>query len=277
MKKNYELLDTGKERKLEKFGDVLVNRPAKKAKWRKGFSEEIWKSAGLSFGDGRWNEGASGMLFKAWFADALFELKPLGGGQVGIFPEQEINWVWLSKIATETNRKLNILNGFASTGASTLFCSTENTEVCHVDGSKASVKTAARNAALSRKDENKIRWITDDVVSFMKREVRRGKKYDGFIFDPPAFGRGKGGKEWCLKRDLPFLLETVNQLSRGQPEFVLISSHDPELSSCALGKLLKNLDGVRDEEVESGVLEIPAKSGQNLPGGVYARWRRRTF
>lgn len=273
METNYTLLDTGNGRRLESFGDVIVNRMAKQADWSPAFSKDIWDRADLYF-DGKTWFGDTDREFTTNFDDIVFHLKAMENGQVGIFPDQLQNWRWLRKIIEERREPMNIINGFAYTGGSTLFSSTTNTDVCHLEGAKASINRAKLNSESSGKSGLKIRWMAEDVITFLTKEVKRGKIYNGFIFDPPAFGRGGKGKVWKLKKDLPKLMELINQLSAGAPEFVLFTAHDPELPMYKLAQLVGELDGVNPREVEKANLVITAESGNHLKNGYFARWSR---
>lgn len=273
MDTNYTLLDTGNGRRLEAFGDVIVNRIAKQADWETAYEKEIWDRADLYFDGKNWL-GNTDKEFTCNFDDIKFNLKALENGQVGIFPDQLQNWTWLKRIINERAEPMNIINGFAYTGGSTLFSSTDNTDVCHLEGSKASINRAKLNAGISDKAGNSIRWMCEDVITFLQKEVKRGKIYNGFIFDPPAFGRGGKGKVWKLKKDLPILMDLINQLSAGQPEFVLFTAHDPELPDYKLAKMVGELDGVDRNKVEKANLVISAESGNHLANGYFARWSK---
>jgi len=198
------------------------------------------------------------------------ELRPATNGQVGVFPEQLPNWRWLSQRLRQETRPLRVLNAFAYTGAATLMASAAaaDIDVCHVDGAKSAVSWARHNATLSGLQQRPIRWIVDDVMTFLKREVKRGSRYDGFILDPPAFGRGSRAS-WQLRRDLPGLLGCVKQLLSTSPGFIILSCHAPDLDSAELCLMLDDCVGAgRAEAVD---LIIPSDNGHELPSSICAR------
>ncbi len=268
---NYTLLDTGNQKRLEKFGDITVVRNAKQAVWKSALSKKYWSQADLIFENNKWNKDFPENTFVT-FGDNKFEIKAYEKGQVGIFPEQLSNWLWLEKNIKSRNKFFNIINGFAYTGAATVFAGYENTSVCHLDSSKTSVNQAKKNWEISGKSNYRVRFIIDDVLDFLKKELKRGSKYNGFIFDPPAFGRGKKNKIWKFKRDLPSLFKYIDLLSDGNPEFILISAHEQGFSEFELKDMMKEIARVSERNIETGKMIIKAESGNDLPNGYYARW-----
>jgi 23S rRNA (cytosine1962-C5)-methyltransferase len=271
----YELIDCGNGSRIEKFGDVLIDRPCPQAMWALKLRETEAPVFFERFNNqARWK--GSEKLNDTWtlkVGDTVqAELRFSQNGQVGIFPEQFTNWQWIEeKIKKNKVRGLKILNGFAYTGMSTLFASTKNTEVCHVDGAKSSIGWAKRNAELSGLSENKIRWICDDVLQFMAREVRRRQKYDGIILDPPAFGRG-AKKDWKIERDLPELMKLVGKLLTDKPSFVILTCHAPKYFSPEdLAVLLEKIPQFVGKKAEKLFLEIPSTRGNALPSSFGAR------
>jgi 23S rRNA (cytosine1962-C5)-methyltransferase len=268
MKTNYELLDTGNRKRLERFGDKIVLRDAKQAEWKPSLPKSEWDKAHLRYENDEWSGDMS--EFYGYFDDVTFNLKPMSMGQIGIFPEQAENWAWLKKVCEGKDYK--IINGFAYTGGSSLFSSNSETEVCHLDGAKTSVNHAKLNFEVSDKLENKVRFIVDDVLTFMEKEVKRGKKYDGFIFDPPAFGRGGKGKTWKLSRDIDKLVSLIEKLSQGKPKFILLSAHDPSMTSKDLADKIFSIKGIFPANMEHGDLVMPTSRNQNMYNGYFARW-----
>lgn len=271
---DYELIDCGFGQKIERFGNCVMTRPCPQATWKqkkKNFPTPInfvrtqqkntW--TGIENLPATWN-------LKIGHIKAELRFSP--NGQVGIFPEQFDNWQCIqTKVTANHRKKLKILNGFAYTGMSTLFASAEHTEVVHVDGSKSALNWAKKNAELSGLQKNNIRWICDDVIDFMQREVRRGHKYDGIILDPPAFGRGEK-KTWKIERDLPMLIELMNQLLVQHPVFVILTCHAPEhFSAKDLAKRLESLRPFRHTTAEAITLKIKSKRGHDLPASFGAR------
>jgi 23S rRNA (cytosine1962-C5)-methyltransferase len=277
-KVDYELIDSGNERRLERFGKTIVNRPAPQAFWHRDSSLLEWKKAAayyerLENGTNKWTKDSK--FPENWtlkIENITLELRPSENNQLGIFPEQIDNWRWMTEQIKAAKRPLQILNTFAYTGAATLIASAagENIEVCHVDGAKSAVSWARKNAELSGLENNKIRWIVDDVVKFMEREIKRGKKYDGIILDPPAFGRGANGT-WKIERDLPYLLELVKKLLSNKPCFVILSCHAVELTAENLAQMLNQLPSFGNKKAEAVELVIPSEKGNALPSSVCGR------
>ncbi|HLD45655.1 MAG TPA: class I SAM-dependent methyltransferase, partial [bacterium] len=199
-------------------------------------------------------------------------LKPSANNQLGVFPEQCDSWQWITKKIRNAGRPLRILNAFAYTGAATLMSSAaaRDVEVCHVDGAKTSVTWAKQNALLSGLESKSIRWIVDDVLKFLAREIKRGRTYDAFILDPPAFGRG-AKTEWSLERDLPLLLDCVDQLLSPHPCFVVLSCHAPHMIATDLAHQLEKLPAFAGKQAQTLNLTIASKQGHALPLGICAR------
>jgi len=302
---NYALIDCGAGRRLERFGDVIVDRPAPVAMWSKALPSSSWRSdlyfdhvrtgadrpsrngSDLSSQQQAAWKGTPPQDWRASFGPVVFGVQTLAGGQLGVFPEQQESWRWITQVlpalvASSRARKpdgqpLRILNLFAYTGGSTLAAaSVEGVELCHLDAAKPSVEMAKHNALLSGLQERPVRWMVDDTMAFVERELRRGKSYDGVILDPPAFGRGKGGKVWKLSQHLPKLLAALSELLSPEPALVLLSAHDPKFGRPLMKKAVESLLGRRQGKslVETGELTLRAAhgSGNDLPLGEYARW-----
>lgn len=269
----YELLDCGNGRKLEQFGDIIADRPAPQADWLNKLPLGIWDKALLLFNNG-WDIRCE--IPASWtveFEGLKFRLEPSPSGQLGIFPEQFDNWLWISNAIKTAGRPLNILNCFAYTGAATLFALNAGAQVCHVDAAKSSINRAKENAAISGLADKPVRWITDDVLTFMTREIKRGKKYDGFILDPPAFGRLKGNHAWSLNKNLPELIGLTKELMSEQPEFIVLSCHAPDLSLKDLAHSLSFINIINSKEVEKSEMTLISSGGMNLPAGKTVRWK----
>ena len=264
---DYELLDSGGYSRLERFGKYIVDRPCIQADWVQTI-EDAEPDISFDSKDG-WDKA-----FEPWTVNIghiTAELRGSRNGQIGIFPEQFDNWQWIHQKVNATDRPLNILNTFSYTGMSTLFASTKNNTVVHVDGAKSAINWAKRNAELSGLSDNKIRWICDDVQQFMAREVRRGRKYDGIILDPPAFGRG-AKKDWKIERDLKGLLKLVEQLLSDDPLFVILTCHAPDhFSATQFARLLEKLPPFKNKTAEEIILTIPSEKGHDLPSSFGAR------
>ena len=273
---NYKLLDCGEFEKLEQIGEMVIRRPAMQAAWKRKLDNNIWKHYHAKFDQAqdKWIIAPAGELPYFEYNNLTFELRLSPNRQIGIFPEQLTNWQWLERVISKANRPLNILNGFAYTGASTLISSTSGTTVTHIDASSGSVNWAKRNCQLSHLENNNIRWIVDDMITFLTREVKRETIYDGIILDPPAFGRGKKGSIWKIGRDLPKLVHLVDKLIGNDPEFVILSCHDKNFGHRELRNELTKLQNLKNGKIETLDLIIKSETGNNLPAGKCARWKK---
>ena len=287
MTDDYELLDSGDGRKLERFGKYALARPCSQAMWRPSKSAAEWSKADASFDreDGnRWHGRSN--LPKEWSIETAGIRFRLGGtdfGHLGIFPEQRAQWRWLrqrveSSAAVESGRRLSVLNLFAYSGGSTMAVALGGAEVCHLDASKGMVEWARENARLNGLQDHPIRWIVDDAHKFMKREIRRGHKYDAIILDPPTFGRGAGGEMYKIERDLKDTLSLVKDLLSERPSFVLFSSHTPGLSQIVAENILGQLFPAARLESGEMLLEPGGhETGDGIrrafarPSGIYCR------
>jgi len=267
MKTDYKLLDTGNEKRLEQFGEVTLVRTAKQAMWNPTLDRSEWQKADAVYTGDKWKGEIPELV--THFDDVLFSIGLLEAGQVGVFPEQEESWEWLRSITKDKSHK--IINGFAYTGGSTFFSSNPINDVTHLDASKPSVVKAMHNMELSRMSNHKIRFIVDDVITFLQKEVKRGNKYDGFIFDPPAFGRGGKGKTWKLSKDLPTLIQLISELSDGKPSFVLLSAHDPSMDHRTLAEHMKGLCP-KGTVIEKGKFIMKPVNGKTMENGYFARF-----
>jgi 23S rRNA (cytosine1962-C5)-methyltransferase len=289
---DYELLDSGMSEKLERFGAYVLSRPDPQAMWMKNLSDSEWRKADGIFnravataigsnagGDkGRWKtKGALPEKWKVGFAGLKFYIEPTPFKHVGLFPEQKGNWKWMrdiiKKTASSGNPKLEVLNLFGYTGGATLACAEAGASVTHVDGSKVSVTRARENAELSLLSDKPIRWMVDDARAFVKRELRRGKKYDGIIMDPPSFGRGDKGQVWKIEQDFLEFFDDCVKLLSDKPKFFLINGYAAGYSAIAYANNLKFLQKKFGGQIEAGELTIEEKgSGRLLPCGIFARW-----
>ena len=282
MTDDYELLDSGDGRKLERFGKYVLARPCSQAMWRPAKSAAEWAKADASFDreDGNnWHGRAN--LPKDWQIETAGIRFKLGGtdfGHLGIFPEQRAQWRWI-KDRTSAARPsgLKVLNLFAYSGGSTMAAALGGAEVCHLDASKGMVEWARENARLNGLADHPIRWIVDDAHKFMKREIRRGHKYDAIILDPPTFGRGAGGEMYKIERDLKDTLSLVKDLLSERPSFVLFSSHTPGLSQIVAENILSQL--FPSAKLESGEMLLEpgghetgdGRQSVACPSGIYCR------
>ena len=275
MRDDYELLDSGDGRKLERFGKYVLARPCSQALWRPCRPAADWERADASFDreDGnRWHGRSN--LPKEWqivTAGIAFKLGGTDFGHLGIFPEQRAQWRWIMdevRGMRDEGREVKALNLFAYSGGSTMAAALGGAEVCHLDASKGMVEWARENARLNGLVERPIRWIVDDAHKFMKREIRRGRKYDAIILDPPTFGRGAGGEMYKIERDLKVTLSLVRDLLSETPSFVLFSSHTPGLSQVVAENILSQL--FPSARLESGEMLLEGAS-LKCPSGIYCR------
>lgn len=259
----YQLIDSGDRRKLEKMGKYLISRPAMTAFWHPLLKKE-WDCADAVFTrEEKW-------IFKkpltGWHVEIKglkLLLKPTEFGHVGFFPEHTLLWKWFE----DRVKNLNILNLFAYSGATSLFLAKEGANVCHVDASHPIVSWAKENAALN--NVQNVRWIVDDVFKFLKKEARRRVFYDAIILDPPSFGRGSKKEVFKLERDVLDLLNGCKALLSKDPSFVVFTSHTPGFSPLVMKNLLRSVFG--EGSLDAGEMIIASKI-LDLPSGTYARW-----
>ena len=274
MNDDYELIDSGDGRKLERFGKYILARPCSQAMWRPAKSESDWSRADASFDreDGNHWHGRNN-LPREWQIETAGIKFKLGGtdfGHLGIFPEQRAQWKWIRKEVERRSaqRKISGLNLFAYSGGSTMAMALGGAEVCHLDASKGMVEWARDNARINGLTDKPIRWIVDDAHKFMRREIRRGHRYDAIVLDPPSFGRGAGGEMYKIERDLKDTLGLVKELLSDTPAFVLFSSHTPGLSQIVAENILSQLFPMA--RIESGEMLLEGQSLQ-CPSGIYCR------
>lgn len=276
---DYELLDSGRGRKLERFGAVTLARPCASAVWAPSLPESAWEKADAWFdrdGGNQWTIRRT--LPESWdvkIEGIVFRLSTTSFGHLGVFPEQAASWRWLRDLAAQTRegKPLEVLNLFAYSGGSTLACALAGASVCHLDASKGMVGRARENAGLNNLTSAPIRWIIDDVTKFMQREQRRGKIYDGLILDPPSFGRGKSGEVFKIERDLAPILDLARQILGTAPRFVLMSCHSPSYTPIAMQHVLSDLTSPWSGSIKSGELTLPhLGSVKAVPSGTFALW-----
>jgi 23S rRNA (cytosine1962-C5)-methyltransferase len=277
MAKAYELLDCGGGRRLERFGALILDRPAPDAV-DPPHDPAAFQGVDLRFQRyGGW-EAASGEVPVAWDVedgDLRLELRPTATGQVGLFPEQAPNRAWVrdavAGIGGGPAAPPAVLNLFAYTGATTLAAAASGAAVTHVDGARPAVAWARRNAELSGLSDHPIRWIVDDVEGFVAREGRRGRRYDGVVLDPPSYGHGAAGRSWRLEDRLPGLLAACAALTGPRPAFVVLTAHTPGFGADRLADELAGAFRRRAADVDAGELALRARSGARLRLGAYAR------
>jgi 23S rRNA (cytosine1962-C5)-methyltransferase len=282
--KDYELMDSGDGEKLERFGGCILRRPDPQALWKKNLPEDKWADTDANFvrsgSKGSWKFKKD--IPKEWkinFGGLKLNISPTPFKHTGLFPEQLPNWEWMVKIVeseklkVERKEGIQILNLFGYTGGATLACAKAGASITHVDASKASISWARENAELSGLKDAPIRWMLDDALEFVKKEVRRGKKYDAVIMDPPAFGRSPDGKVWNIEEGLTSLIENCTQILSEKPLFFIINGYASGYSAIAYANNLEALKGRFGGTVEAGELTIEETNSRRLlPAGIFARW-----
>ncbi|MBR3778712.1 MAG: class I SAM-dependent methyltransferase [Clostridia bacterium] len=280
--KDYELLDTSRGERLERWGDIILIRPDPQILWDTPRRDPRWKQAHARYhrsntGGGQWERYRP--IPDSWqiaYGDLQFALKPMGFKHTGLFPEQAVNWDLMADLIKRENRPVKVLNLFGYTGAATLACVAAGAHVTHVDASKGMVAWGKENAVASGLADKPMRWLVDDCVKFVQREQRRGNTYDGILMDPPSYGRGPGGEVWKLEEQVyPLVAECVKLLS-DDPLFFLINSYttglSPSVMQYVLGTLLpKDIGGT----LSADEIGLPVtNSGMVLPCGATALWHK---
>ncbi len=268
--KDYELLDSGNGQKLEKWGNILTIRPDPRAIWQKT-DKSFWDSAEGVFSDNGWKfETSVPLTWQIAYKNIRFVLKPTEFKHTGVFPEQAVNWNWIQDKLKNHKTDIKILNLFAYTGGATIAAaSTFGVHVTHVDASRPAMMWASENAKLSRISPDRIRWIQDDCLKFVKREIKRGMKYDGIIMDPPPYGRGPEGEKWTLQEQLNELVKMSRDLMEEKPCFFILSMYAVGLSSTVGMNVVKT--HFPDASVDHGEFYLKSKQGRDLPMGTFVR------
>ena len=275
---DYQILDMANGEKLEKWNNITLVRPDPQIIWKQKTYPEKWKKADAKYsrsntGGGAWNYNKK--LPSAWqvkYKDLVFNIKPMGFKHTGLFPEQAVNWDWMINKIKSTNKEIRVLNLFAYTGGATVACLSAGASVCHVDSSKGMVSWAKENVTSSGLQDRKVRYIVDDVVKFVNREIRRGNKYDAIIMDPPSYGRGTNGEVWKFEDNIYDLVELCSKVLTDKPLFFLINSYTTGISSMVLENILK-LNIHAKGKFSNGEIGIPMQNSNFvLPCGIYGRW-----
>lgn len=281
--KDYRLVDAADGEKLEYWNKYLLRRPEPQAVWEKNNKSGIWEKPNARYhrstsGGGHWEYGKNPLPEK-WtlnYKDLTFNIKPMGFKHTGLFPEQAVNWDWFGGLIKNAKRPIRILNLFAYTGGATVAALSAGAEVVHVDASKGMVTWAKENVISSGLGDKNIRYIVDDVKKFVAREIRRERKYDAIIMDPPSYGRGPSGELWRIEDELyPLVCNCVKLLS-DNPLFFLINSYTTGLCCTVLSNILS----VTVKKKYSGIISVdeiglPMESTDMiLPCGISARWQK---
>ena len=244
--KDYELIDADSGERLERWGDIILIRPDPQIIWSEGRRDSRWRDAHAVYhrsnsGGGYWETLKK--VPDVWsisYNDLTFRLKPMGFKHTGLFPEQAVNWKLAQKLIADSNREISVLNLFAYTGGATVACLKAGAKGTHVDASKGMVGWAKENAVATGVAEKPVRWLVDDCMKFVKREIRRGNKYDAIIMDPPSYGRGPNGEVWKLEQQLSELLNDVGKLLSDDPLFFFLNSYTGGLSPTILNYMVKS-------------------------------------
>ncbi len=283
--KDYEILDCSDGEKLERWGDYLLIRPDPQVLWSTDRRLPGWKKCNghyhrSSKGGGEWEFFHLPEQWEIHYRDLTFHLKPFSFKHTGLFPEQAVNWDWFSSIIKEAKKKepdreIKVLNLFAYTGGATCAAAAAGASVTHVDASKGMVTWAKENAKASGLEDYKIRWIVDDCVKFVEREIRRGNHYDAIIMDPPSYGRGPKGEIWKIEEKIHAFIALCAQLLNEKPLFFLVNSYTTGLAPAVLTYLISlEVVKTRGGFVESQEIGLPVReSGLVLPCGAAGRWR----
>lgn len=272
---DYELLDSGNGKRLERFGKYVISKPDPQAIWKPYLSQSEWEKADATYLDEekQWNKNNLPEKWKLAYNDIKFYAKLTNFKHTGIFPEQALNWDFIEEKIKNANRQINVLNLFGYTGIATLVCAANGAKVTHLDGSKPAISWARDNQALSGLLDKPIRWILDDAVEFTAREIRRGNVYDAIIMDPPIYGHGPNGEIWDFNKSFPILLENCKKLLTTNTAFVIINAYAISASSLMLSNMMEDYLNILKEKIEYGELAIEEKTRQRfLSTGIVARY-----
>ena len=277
---DYEIIDMANGEKLEKWKDIILVRPDPQIIWKEKQKPEEWKKQNAKYnrsktGGGSWEYKTS--IPKSWqikYKNLTFNIKPMGFKHTGLFPEQAVNWDWMINKIKNSKREIKVLNLFAYTGGATVACLSAGASVCHVDSSKGMVTWAKENVESSNLGDRPVRYIVDDVIKFVNREIRRGNKYDAIIMDPPSYGRGANGEVWQFEDNIYDLVDLCSKVLSDNPLFFLINSYTTGISSKVLENILNlTIEKEHNGKVYSGEIGLPMKNSKLvLPCGIYGRW-----
>lgn len=279
---DYKIIDTSDNEKLEVWGDISLIRPDPQIIWKSEHKSPLWNNVHAYYH--RSSQGGGGWEYKKQFPDSwkirykelVFNIKPTGFKHTGLFPEQAVNWDFMMDKINEANRPISVLNLFAYTGGATLACAKAGASVSHVDASKGMISWARENAASSGLLDKPIRWLVDDCEKFVAREIKRGKRYDAIIMDPPSYGRGPNGEVWKLEDNIYDLVKLCVGALSDNPLFFLLNSYTTGLSPSVMAYILGEAVGEKfDGKVTADEIGLPVeKSGYPLPCGSTAIWQK---
>ena len=283
---DYEVLDTSTGEKLERWGDYILVRPDPQVIWESDKKNPGWRKKNGHYhrskaGGGEWEFFDLPQEWQIHYGDLTFNLKPFSFKHTGLFPEQATNWDWFSQIIRDTlkknpERQIKVLNLFAYTGGATLAAANAGAAVTHVDASKGMVTWAKENAISSGLGEKPIRWLVDDCVKFVEREIRRGNKYDAIIMDPPSYGRGPKGELWKIEESIFPFIQLTSQILSDDALFFLVNSYTTGLQPAVLSYMINlAIVGKFGGSVTASEIGLPVKdTGLVLPCGASGRWEK---
>lgn len=277
---DYEILDMADGKKLERWGKFILDRPDPQIVWKEKTNKELWNKANAIYhrskkGGGYWeNKTSVPSNWQIKYKDLTFNIKQMGFKHTGLFPEQAVNWEYMINKIKNSNRKIKVLNLFAYTGGATVACAYAGADVVHVDSSKGMVSWAKENIVSSNLEDRYVRFIVDDCIKFVQREIRRGNKYDAIVMDPPSFGRGANGEVWNIEESLFPLIKLCEEVLSDNPLFFLINSYTTGMSPTVLENILNiTINRKYNGIVTSGEVGLPMKSSNLiLPCGIYGLW-----
>ncbi len=276
---DYELLDCSGGERLERWGRYVLIRPDPQVIWDTPRRHPGWKNAHARYrrssaGGGQWEKNKLPESWRITYGDLTFNVKPMNFKHTGLFPEQAVNWDWITEKIKKAGRPVQVLNLFAYTGGATIAAAAAGASVCHVDAARGMVSWARENAKASGLEEKPVRWIVDDCAKFIDREIRRGRRYDAVIMDPPSYGRGPSGEVWKLEDDLFDFIKLCTGVLREDALFAVINSYTTGLSASTLTYIAETLITKRfGGRSESRELGLPVtESGLYLPCGATCRW-----
>ncbi len=278
--KDYEILDMADGKKLERWGNFILNRPDPQIVWKEKSFSNKWNDVHSVYyrskkGGGHWeNKKDIPDTWQVKYKDLTFNIKQMGFKHTGLFPEQAVNWDYMINKIKNSNRKIKVLNLFAYTGGATVACAYAGADVVHVDASKGMVQWAKENVISSNLSDRYVRFIVDDCIKFVEREIRRGNKYDAIVMDPPSFGRGANGEVWNIEESLFKLIKLCQEVLSDNPLFFLINSYTTGLSPIVLENILYlTINKQHKGKISSGEVGLPmTDSNLVLPCGIYGLW-----
>ncbi len=279
--KDYEVIDTSNGEKLERWGKYILLRPDPQVLWNTPKKNPAWKHLNAHYhrskkGGGEWEFFDLPKQWSIHYRELTFHLKPFSFKHTGLFPEQAVNWDWFSELIQKAGRQIKVLNLFAYTGGATCAAAKAGAAVTHVDASKGMVTWAKENAQASGLADAPIRWIVDDCVKFVEREIRRGNHYDAIIMDPPSYGRGPKGEIWKIEEKIHPFIALCEQLLSDNPLFFLVNSYTTGLAPAVLTYLISTeVVAKHGGQVISDEIGLPVSdNGLILPCGAAGRWQK---